>query len=112
MITDTHAHIFWESFDEDRAKVVERARAGGVDRIVVVGTDLPSSRSAFELCAGEAGLYPTSGVHPHDAAGSTEEVRAEIDADLERQPVTPLETTAYTMRWRNQEERQASEADK
>lgn len=29
------------------------------------------------------------------------EVRAEIDADLEDQPITPLETTAYTMRWRN-----------
>ena len=85
MITDTHAHIFWESFDEDRAKVVERARAGGVDRIVVVGTDLPSSRSAFELCEGEAGLYPTSGVHPHDAAGSTEEVRAEIEALCRRE---------------------------
>ncbi|MBI5364986.1 MAG: hydrolase TatD, partial [Planctomycetes bacterium] len=30
MITDTHAHLFWESFDADRAVVRARARACGV----------------------------------------------------------------------------------
>ncbi|MFT7536782.1 MAG: hypothetical protein ACI85K_002736 [Hyphomicrobiaceae bacterium] len=39
-------------------------------------------------------------------------VRAEIDADLERTPVTPLETTAYTLRWRNEEEPEAKESGK
>lgn len=41
-----------------------------------------------------------------------EAVRAEIDADLERMPVTPLETTAYTLRWRNEEEGEAKESGK
>ena len=41
-----------------------------------------------------------------------EAVREEIDADLERAPVTPLETTAYTLRWRNKEERQAKDSSK
>lgn len=41
-----------------------------------------------------------------------EAVRKEIDADLESSPVTPLETTAYTLRWRNAEERKAMEAKK
>lgn len=41
-----------------------------------------------------------------------EQVRAEIDADLEQQPVTPLETTAYTMRWRNEEEQKSQESGK
>ncbi|MFK7739317.1 MAG: peptidylprolyl isomerase [Planctomycetota bacterium] len=35
-------------------------------------------------------------------------VRAEIDADLEKAPITPLETTAYTLRWRQQVESQRS----
>ena len=29
-----------------------------------------------------------------------EAVRDEIERDLEQQPITPLETTAYTLRWR------------
>jgi hypothetical protein len=41
-----------------------------------------------------------------------EAVRAEIDADLERAPVTPLETTAYTLRWRSEEEIEAKESGK
>tara|TARA_R110002072_G_scaffold228234_13_gene385462 strand:+ start:53552 stop:54622 length:1071 start_codon:yes stop_codon:yes gene_type:complete len=41
-----------------------------------------------------------------------ETVRAEIDADLEQSPVTPLETTAYTLRWRNEEEAEASGSGK
>lgn len=85
MITDTHCHIFWKSFDEDRAAVITRAREAGVERMLVVGTDLETSRAAFELCAGEAGLYPTAGVHPHDAEAADAPTRAAIE-ELCRRP--------------------------
>ena len=80
MITDTHAHVFWDAFAEDRSEVLRRAREAGVERLVVVGTDRASSRAAFELCAGVAGLYPTAGVHPHESQGLDEETRSEIEA--------------------------------
>jgi TatD DNase family protein len=80
MITDSHAHLYWTSFDEDRAEVLARARAAGVERMVVVGTDVATSRAALHLSAGELGLYPTAGIHPHDAAGAGEAERAEIEA--------------------------------
>jgi TatD DNase family protein len=80
VITDTHAHVFWKSFDDDRDEVFARARAAGVERVLIVGTDLPTSRAAFELCAGRPGLYPTAGVHPHDAEGLNTETRTEIEA--------------------------------
>ena len=78
MITDTHSHIFWDNFDGDREAVVERARAAGVSRMLVVGTDLATSRNCFELCADQEGLFPTAGIHPHDAEGTTDETRAAI----------------------------------
>ncbi|MFT7487274.1 MAG: TatD DNase family protein [Candidatus Paceibacteria bacterium] len=78
MITDTHSHIFWNNFDEDRAAVIERAREAGVDRMLVVGTDLETSRSCFSLCEGQPGLYPTAGIHPHDAEGVSDETLAAI----------------------------------
>ena len=80
MITDTHAHLYWKSFDEDRAAVLARAREAGVGRIVVVGTDVATSRAAFELAATGPGLYPTAGIHPHDASAADEEARAAIRA--------------------------------
>ncbi len=79
MITDTHAHVFWNDFEADREEVLERAREAGVGRMVIVGTDLTTSQQCFDLCAGRDGLYPTAGIHPHDAAGVTDEVRAEIE---------------------------------
>jgi len=78
VITDTHAHLYWKSFDADRAEVLARARAAGVERIVVVGTDVATSRAAFELCAGGSGLFPTAGIHPHDAASADDAAREAI----------------------------------
>jgi TatD DNase family protein len=79
MITDSHAHVFWRSFDDDRAEVLERARAFGVERMVVVGTDVVTSRAAFEVAAGEPGLFPTAGIHPHDALGAGPAEREAIE---------------------------------
>jgi len=80
VITDTHSHIFWKNFDEDRADVITRARAAGVERMLVVGTDLETSRQCFEICEGEKGLYPTAGIHPHDAQGIGAEDLDEIES--------------------------------
>ncbi len=77
-MTDTHAHVFWNAYDSDRDLVLERARLAGVGRMVVVGTDVQTSRAAFALCAGRAGLFPTAGIHPHDAKASDAAARDAI----------------------------------
>jgi TatD DNase family protein len=79
LITDSHAHVQAHGFDADRPAVLARARAAGVGRMLVVGTDLASSRAAFELCAGEPGLFPTAGIHPHDARAAGQGERAAIE---------------------------------
>lgn len=79
LITDTHAHIFWDSFDTDREEVFTRAREAGVERMLLVGTDLQTSQACFSMCEGRANLYPTAGIHPHDAAQATEQARTAIE---------------------------------
>ena len=49
IVTDTHCHLYWRSFDEDRSEVLARARAAGVQRMVVVWTEVETSQSAAEL---------------------------------------------------------------
>ncbi|MEE8143230.1 MAG: TatD family hydrolase, partial [Planctomycetota bacterium] len=34
---DSHAHLYFESFDDDRQEVIARAREAGVFRIVNIG---------------------------------------------------------------------------
>ncbi|MBK7643533.1 MAG: TatD family hydrolase [Planctomycetes bacterium] len=79
MITDTHAHVTWESFDADREEVFARAAREGISRIVLVGTDLASSRAVAECARGRAGVYPTAGIHPHDAQHADAATRAAIE---------------------------------
>lgn len=64
---DTHTHLNDSKYDSDLDEVVSRARASGVERMVVCGSDLASSRRAVEIAAGYDGVYATVGVHPHDA---------------------------------------------
>jgi TatD DNase family protein len=80
VITDSHAHVYDESFDADRDAAIERAREAGVARMLLVGTNVATSRRAFELAARHAGVFPTAGLHPHDAADAGPEQRAEIEA--------------------------------
>jgi TatD DNase family protein len=68
-IIDIGANLTHDSFDADRAAVLERAAAAGVRRLVVTGTSVTSSMQAVELCAAHPQrLFATAGVHPHHAA--------------------------------------------
>lgn len=64
---DSHCHLQMEQFGEDRSEVYGRAREKGVRRMMIVGTDLATSRSAREFARDHRGCYPTAGLHPHDA---------------------------------------------
>ena len=74
-LTDSHAHVFWRDFDEDRDATFARAREAGVTRMVLVGTTLETSHQAFALAADQPGVFPTAGIHPHDAEGVSDEDR-------------------------------------
>lgn len=66
-LIDTHAHLNDPKFAQDLDDVVARATAEGVNRIIVCGYDLESSRSAVELSRRYESILATVGVHPHDA---------------------------------------------
>lgn len=69
-IVDSHAHLQHARFDADREAVIERARAAGLERILVPGWDLASSEAALELAARHPDIIDAAvGVHPHDVAG-------------------------------------------
>jgi TatD DNase family protein len=65
---DIGANLTHDSFDVDREAVIARARASGVEQIVVTGASVASSRAATELAQHHPGrLFATAGVHPHHA---------------------------------------------
>jgi TatD DNase family protein len=66
-LIDSHAHVHFPQFDDDREAVVDQARKAGLVAIVEIGTNLESSRAAVALAEQHDFIYATVGVHPHDA---------------------------------------------
>ncbi len=78
MFVDSHAHLQWASFDQDRDAVIRRAKKAGVANIVNIGFDVAGSRQGVELAAQHDGLYATVGLHPHTASQFNETVLEEL----------------------------------
>jgi len=77
MLVDSHCHLQDPQFDGDRQAVLQRAREAGVSALVVIGTDLESSRRAVDLADSHESVYATVGIHPHNAS---EMARRDVDA--------------------------------
>jgi TatD DNase family protein len=87
-IIDSHAHLEGEKFDDDRAAVLERARAAGVEAILAIGSGTsPAERidAAIPFAEQHDWIYATVGVHPHDASAATDEHFAAL-AELAKHP--------------------------
>lgn len=66
-LIDSHCHLDFELFDNDRKEVLERAFEAGVTRILNPGIDLPSSRAAVKLAESHPAVFAAVGVHPNEA---------------------------------------------
>lgn len=64
---DTHCHLYFDVFHENITEVVERALDAGVNKIVVPGIDVETSRKAIELSLKFDNLYAAVGIHPNEA---------------------------------------------
>lgn len=85
-LIDIGANLGHESFEHDLDAVLARARAAGVNRLVVTGASRAGSVRALELAKAHPGLlYATAGVHPHHAVECTAEAIAELRA-LQAEP--------------------------
>ena len=49
ILTDTHTHLYAEQFNEDRAEVVQRAIAYGIERFFIPAIDSETTNSMLEL---------------------------------------------------------------
>lgn len=74
MLFDSHAHVDGPEFDADRSEVLARARAAGVQRIVVIGAvgDTASAERSVALAEQDPDVWATVATHPHDVAQMTD----------------------------------------
>jgi TatD DNase family protein len=91
-LVDPHAHLQAEAFDRDADEVLARAREAGVERLLVPGWDLSSSRAAIDFGRSHA-LPAAVGIHPHVAAGVDAPTWEAIEALAEEAGVVAIGET-------------------
>lgn len=73
---DTHCHLDFPHYDEDRDVVIARMREAGVTRIIGVGVDLDHLPRLRSLAEAHEGVWFSVGIHPNHEVASEPTVDA------------------------------------
>jgi TatD DNase family protein len=89
MLVDTHAHLNHPQFADDWKEALKRAKSVGVEVVINVGYDIPSSERAVTQCSDAppdgSAIFASIAVHPHEAKNWNEDA-ANTLALLARDP--------------------------
>ncbi len=105
MLTDTHCHLDFHKFDEDRAAVLQRAIAVRVKRILIPALDLESSLSVIKLAESHPNLYAAVGFHPTDLEAFSEKTLDEVKSLVEHPKVVAIGEIGIDYYWVKEEQK-------
>jgi TatD DNase family protein len=78
-LVDSHTHIDMPQFEADREAMLERARAAGVETMLIVGgVDEEAGHRRALRVAEKFGLPVSAGIHPHEARLATPAAHDEL----------------------------------
>lgn len=87
---DVGVNLFNAQFDLDRQEVIARAKAAGVDAMLLISTDLNEARQHQLESTLHHHFYCTAGVHPHYAASVAVDYLQQLDTLLEHDRVVAV----------------------
>lgn len=93
MIIDTHCHIQFKPLVSNLEAVIHRAHEAGVGKMIVVGCDIESTRSAIEIAEKHDGIYAAVGLHPQDAKKLTDQMWKQFQELASHQKVVAIGET-------------------
>ncbi len=97
---DTHAHMYSEEFDDDRAVVIQRAMDAGITKIVLPNIDSDSlprmlalEQSYPDFC------YATIGLHPTSVKEHYQDELLLVKSELDRRPYIAIGEIGIDLYW-------------
>lgn len=82
---DSHVNLHAPQFDEDRAEVIERARAAGVDLMINICDRVSNFEAVYGIAATHDDIWATVGTHPHESKENPE-LRVDTLLELAQRP--------------------------
>lgn len=96
---DTHCHLDFEPYAEDRAAVIARARAAGVQQMVIPAVDLANMERARAIVEAEDGILMAVGIHPNSTAAWSPEYLGSLRAWAQAPKVVALGEIGLDYYW-------------
>ena len=90
VLADTHCHLDFNKFDEDRDAVIQRAIEADVERIIVPALELKSSRAVIQLANSHPNIFAAVGFHPMDLDTWEENSITELKSFLGDESPSPV----------------------
>ncbi|TPK88672.1 TatD family hydrolase [Mesorhizobium sp. B2-4-17] len=78
MLVDSHCHLDFPDFAEERAAIVARAVAAGIGRMVTISTRVKRFQQIVEIAETFDEVYCSVGTHPHNAAEELDVTAADL----------------------------------
>jgi TatD DNase family protein len=72
MLIDTHCHLDFKDFNDDRSDVLKRASNAGVMSIINVGSSMEGTARSIQIAGDNDFIYAAIGIHPHEADSVSE----------------------------------------
>lgn len=111
ILTDTHTHLYYDSYDDDRDEMIQRALDCGVQYMYVPGVDSNSVAGMLEICRKyPTHCFPMFGLHPTDVKENYKEELATIEQLLEGVEICAVGETGLDFYWETTFEKQQKDA--
>ncbi len=80
MLVDSHCHLDFPDFAEERGAIIARARTAGVGTILTIGTRLDQFPGVRAIAESYPDVWCSVGAHPHEAADHASLSAADLTA--------------------------------
>ncbi|UZH54068.1 TatD family hydrolase [Salinimicrobium tongyeongense] len=99
-ITDTHTHLYSESFDDDRKEMIERAIAANITRFFIPAIDSAYIQDMYALeKAFPEHIFLMAGLHPTHVKENYMEELAIVEKQLEERKFYAVGETGVDLYW-------------
>ena len=96
---DTHCHLNIEPLLDRTNEVLDAAAEQGINKMVVVGINLPTSEIAIRLAEDHPQLFAAAGIHPNDCSTAPKNWEKEILDMLAHPKVVAVGETGLDYYW-------------
>ncbi|HQP91412.1 MAG TPA: TatD family hydrolase [Candidatus Omnitrophota bacterium] len=90
MLIDTHCHLDFPDYDQDRDVVVKTAIESGVEAIINVASSFEASKNTVHLSEIYPQVYASIGIHPHDSKDCKDEYWPHLERLLKEEKVVAV----------------------